>query len=409
MIVSNVSLSCARSGGAWCASTGDGHLEGTSSDHTLSATGHLVVAVCLGFIGTFGFLNNLLVLILFYRYKMLRSPINCLLVSISFSDLLVCVLGTPFSFAASTQGRWLIGPAGCVWYGFVNSCLGIVSLISLAVLSYERYCTMMGATQADATNYRKVAAGIAFAWGYSLAWSVPPLFGWSRYGPEGPGTTCSVNWTAKTANNVSYIVCLFFFCLILPFAVIVYSYGKLLQAITQVSRINTAVSRKREQRVLLMVITMVVAYLLCWLPYGVMALVATFGGPGLVTPEASIIPSILAKFSTVINPIIYIFMNNQFYRCFQAMLKCTAPERGSSVKASSRATKTLRMVRRAANGHNVNITFGVPSVGFNTTYAPETNRQSLEAKDTTSAPPALVPPAPVPVKPTLSLVAHYNG
>ncbi len=80
---------------------------------------------------------------------------------------------------------------------------------------------------------------------------------------------------------------------------------------TKMSRINTAVSRKREQRVLFMVVTMVVCYLLCWLPYGVMALLATFGRPGLVTPAASIIPSLLAKTSTVINPIIYIFMNKQ--------------------------------------------------------------------------------------------------
>ncbi len=81
--------------------------------------------------------------------------------------------------------------------------------------------------------------------------------------------------------------------------------------ITKMSRINTAVSRKREQRVLFMVVTMVVCYLLCWLPYGVMALLATFGRPGLVTPAASIVPSLLAKTSTVINPIIYIFMNKQ--------------------------------------------------------------------------------------------------
>lgn len=122
MIESNMSRSC-----AWCAGGGDGtsaHLDENRSEHSLSPTGHLVVAVCLGFIGTFGFLNNTLVLILFCRYKVLRSPMNCLLVSIAVSDLLVCVLGTPFSFAASTQGRWLIGHAGCVWYGFINSCLG---------------------------------------------------------------------------------------------------------------------------------------------------------------------------------------------------------------------------------------------------------------------------------------------
>lgn len=112
--------------------------------------------------------------------------------------------------------------------------VGIVSLISMASLSYERYCTMMRATQVNITSYRKVFMGIAFSWIYSLMWAVPPLFGWSHYGPEGPGTTCSVNWTTRTANNMSYIVCLFFFCLILPFVVIVYSYGKLLQAIKKV-------------------------------------------------------------------------------------------------------------------------------------------------------------------------------
>lgn len=70
-------------------------------------------------------------------------------------------------------------------------------------------------------------------------------------------------------------------------------------------------SRKREQRVLFMVVIMVMCYLICWLPYGIMALLATFGPPGLVTPEASIIPSVLAKTSTVINPVIYVFMNKQ--------------------------------------------------------------------------------------------------
>lgn len=81
--------------------------------------------------------------------------------------------------------------------------------------------------------------------------------------------------------------------------------------VMKVKRMNTVLSRKREQRVLLLVVTMVVCYLLCWLPYGIMALVVTFGEPGLVTPEASIVPSLLAKTSTVINPIIYIFMNKQ--------------------------------------------------------------------------------------------------
>ncbi|XP_062841292.1 teleost multiple tissue opsin b [Trichomycterus rosablanca] len=408
MIASNVSWGC-----AWCANATDRAGAGahgykaenrSETGGELSPTGHLIVAVCLGFIGTFGFLNNALVLVLFCRFKLLRSPINCLLASISVSDLLVCVLGTPFSFAASTRGRWLIGAAGCVWYGFINSFLGIVSLISLAVLSYERYCTMMGVTQADATSYRKVIMGITFSWIYSMAWTVPPLFGWSRYSPEGPGTTCSVNWTAKTANNISYIMCLFFFCLILPFLVIVYSYGKLLQAIKQVTRINTAVSRKREQRVLFLVVTMVVCYLLCWLPYGIMALVATFGQPGQVTPEASIVPSLLAKTSTVINPVIYIFMNKQFYRCFRALLVCSAVDKGSSYKCSSRGTKTLRTVRRI-NGPNATILGATPCPA--TAQNPDSDKLKSSSEPDGRSPGTGL--ALETMKPVISLVAYYNG
>ncbi|KAG7524937.1 pinopsin-like [Solea senegalensis] len=358
MIVSNASLisceECPGDGAVVAAATDaydkvSGHGGTFPPPSSLSPTGHLVVAVCLGFIGTVGCLSNFLVLALFCRYRALRTPINLLLVSISASDLLVSVLGTPFSFAASTQGRWLIGRAGCVWYGFVNAFLGIVSLISLAVLSYERYSTMMSPVMADGRDYRPVLRGICFSWLYSVAWTMPPLLGWSKYGPEGPGTTCSVDWRTQTPNNISYIICLFVFCLVLPFCVILYSYGKLLLAIRQVR--SSMVARHREQRVLVMVVTMVVCYLLCWLPYGIAALLSTFGSHHLLTPEASITPSLLAKFSTVINPFIYIFMNKQFYRCFRAFLSCSVPERGSSVKTFSRATRTLRTVRREKGNH----------------------------------------------------------
>ncbi|KAJ4937100.1 hypothetical protein JOQ06_001684 [Pogonophryne albipinna] len=140
--------------------------------------------------------------------------------------------------------------------------------------------------------------------------------------------------------------------------------------IVMVSGINASVRRKREQRVLFMVVVMVVCYLLCWLPYGIMALLATFGSPGMVTPVASIIPSILAKTSTVINPVIYVFMNKQpvtmetFYRCFQALLRCKVPRRGSSVKSSSKvATKAMRGIAITGTRRTNDFLFMVASLG----------------------------------------------
>ncbi|CAL8289906.1 unnamed protein product [Lota lota] len=276
----------------------------------LSRTGHTVVSVFLGSIMVFGFLNNLVVLVLFCKFKVLRTPVNMLLLNISVSDMLVCVCGTTLSFASSLRAHWLYGKHGCMWYGFINSCFGIVSLVSLALLSYDRYSTLTVYNK-RAPDYRRPLAAVACAWLYSLLWTVPPLLGWSSYGLEGAGTSCSVTWTERSLLSHSYIVCLFLFCLALPVLLMVYCYARLLYAVKQVGRIRRSVARRREFHILFMVLTTVVCYLLCWMPYGVVAMMATFGRPGLITPVASVVPSILAKSSTVINPLIYILMNKQ--------------------------------------------------------------------------------------------------
>ncbi|MGH0133899.1 UNVERIFIED_CONTAM: hypothetical protein FKN15_067385, partial [Acipenser sinensis] len=187
---------------------------------------------------------------------------------------------------------------------------GIVSLISLAVLSYERYSTLTVCNK-RAPDFQRPLIAVGGSWLYSLVWTVPPLLGWSSYGPEGAGTSCSVSWTSKSHESVSYIICLFIFCLAVPVLVMGYCYGRLLYTVKQVGKVRRTAARRREYHILFMVITTVVCYLLCWTPYGVVAMMATFGKPGIVTSAASVVPSILAKSSTALNPVIYILMNKQ--------------------------------------------------------------------------------------------------
>ncbi|KAM9327759.1 teleost multiple tissue opsin 2a isoform 3-T3 [Pholidichthys leucotaenia] len=194
--------------------------------------GLLVVSVVLGSILVLGSLTNLLVLVLFCRFRSLRTRVNILLVNISVSDLLVCLCGTSLSFRSSLSGSWVYGPGACSWYGFINSCLGIVSLVSLSILSYDRYSSLMVPNQQSA-GYRKPLLAVGMSWLYSVAWTIPPLIGWSRYGPEGVGFSCSVVWTERTAWSRSYVVCLFVFCLGVPVLVMAYSYGRLLHTVRQ--------------------------------------------------------------------------------------------------------------------------------------------------------------------------------
>ncbi|CAB1412995.1 unnamed protein product [Pleuronectes platessa] len=190
---------------------------------------------------------------------------------------------------------------------------GIVSLISLVILSYDRYSTLTVYNKRG-PNYRKPLLAVGGSWLYSLFWTVPPLLGWSSYGIEGAGTSCSVSWTSQTVQSHAYIICLFTFCLGLPILVMIYCYGRLLWAVKQVGKVRKTAARRREYHILFMVLTTAACYMLCWMPYGVVAMMATFGPPNIISPVASVVPSLLAKSSTVINPLIYILMNKQEYR-----------------------------------------------------------------------------------------------
>ncbi|KAG9333623.1 hypothetical protein JZ751_010796 [Albula glossodonta] len=221
----------------------------------------------------------------------------------------------------------------------------IVSLISLAMLSYDRYSTLTVYNK-RAPDYRKPLLAVGGSWLYSLFWTVPPLLGWSSYGLEGAGTSCSVSWTERTPQSHSYIICLFIFCLVLPVTVMVYCYGRLLYAVKQVGKIRKTAARRREYHILFMVITTVVCYLLCWMPYGIVALMATFGRPGTISPVASVVPSLLAKSSTVINPLIYILMNKQFYRCFLILFRCKRRLMMNGHSSMPSKTTVIHLTRR---------------------------------------------------------------
>ncbi|XP_027563015.1 blue-sensitive opsin-like, partial [Neopelma chrysocephalum] len=105
-----------------------------------------------------------------------------------------------------------------------------VSLWSLAVVAFERYLVICKPLGNFTFRGSHAVLGCAVTWIFSLISSAPPLFGWSRYIPEGLQCSCGPDWytTDNKWNNESYVLFLFTFCFGFPLAVIVLSYGRLL-------------------------------------------------------------------------------------------------------------------------------------------------------------------------------------
>jgi c-opsin len=68
-----------------------------------------------------------------------------------------------------------------------------------------------------------------------------------------------------------------------------------------------------------MVAVMIGAFLIAWTPYSILALVETFSDNNVtslvvsISPVVATVPSLFAKTSSVLNPIIYGFLNTQVY------------------------------------------------------------------------------------------------
>ncbi|XP_041764800.1 vertebrate ancient opsin-like [Anopheles merus] len=272
-------------------------------------------AVTLFFIGFFGFFLNIFVIALMYKDVQLWTPMNIILFNLVCSDFSVSIIGNPLTLTSAISHRWLYGKSICVAYGFFMSLLGIASITTLTVLSYERFCLISRPFAAQNRSKQGACLAVLFIWSYSFALTSPPLFGWGAYVNEAANISCSVNWESQTANATSYIIFLFIFGLILPLAVIIYSYINIVLEMrknsARVGRVNRA-----ERRVTSMVAVMIVAFMVAWTPYAIFALIEQFGPPELIGPGLAVLPALVAKSSICYNPIIYVGMNTQFRAAF---------------------------------------------------------------------------------------------
>ncbi|OXB64914.1 hypothetical protein ASZ78_009795 [Callipepla squamata] len=288
-----------------------GPFDGPQWPYQAPRSTYVGVAVLMGTVVTCASVVNGLVIVVSIRYKKLRSPLNYILVNLALADLLVTLCGSSVSLSNNIHGFFVTkllldrSPS--------SSPPGIVGLWSLAILALERYVVVCRPRGDFRFQRRHAVWGCAFTWGWALLWSTPPLLGWSSYVPEGLRTSCGPNWYTGGSNNNSYILSLFVSCFVLPLSLILFSYTNLLltlrAAAAQQKEADT--TQQAEREVTRMVIVMVMAFLLCWLPYSTFALVVATHKGIVIQPVLASLPSYFSKTATVYNPIIYVFMNKQ--------------------------------------------------------------------------------------------------
>ncbi|XP_061779870.2 blue-sensitive opsin-like [Nerophis lumbriciformis] len=307
-------------------------------DHLGNTATFYGMAGFMFFVFTVGTAINTLTIACTIQYKKLRSHLNYILVNLAVANLLVSCVGS-FTACCSFASRYFIfGPLACKIEGFMATLGGMVSLWSLAVIAFERWLVICKPLGNFVFKPDHAMACCVFTWIFALIASVPPLFGWSRYIPEGLQCSCGPDWytTNNKYNNESYVMFLFGFCFAVPFATIVFCYGQLLITMKMAAKAqaDSASTQKAEKEVTRMVVLMVLGFLVCWLPYTTFSLWVVFNRGQTFDLRMATIPACFSKSSAVYNPIIYVLFNKQFRSCMMTMIGMSSGEEESSTTSS---------------------------------------------------------------------------
>ncbi|KAI4826689.1 hypothetical protein KUCAC02_030123, partial [Chaenocephalus aceratus] len=211
-------------------------------DHLASSGVYYAMALYMLFMFIVGTFINALTVTCTRQNKKLRSHLNYILMNLAVSNLLVSCVDSLTAFLSFANKYFILGPLACKIEGFIATLGGMVSR-SLAVVAFERWLVI----GKPLGHFIFKPDHCVFTWVFALIASAPPLpiFGWSRYIPEGLQCSC---------------------------ATIVFCYSQLLVTLKMAAQAESASTQKAEREVTRMVVIMVFGFLVCWLPYGPFAL-----------------------------------------------------------------------------------------------------------------------------------------
>uniref|UniRef100_A0A1I8H5H4 G_PROTEIN_RECEP_F1_2 domain-containing protein n=1 Tax=Macrostomum lignano TaxID=282301 RepID=A0A1I8H5H4_9PLAT len=197
----------------------------------------VLTGIVLGLISLGTVFGNCLVLLAVALHRNLRSTTGVFVSNLAAADLLLGACVLPFSSALEvTGGCWHFGNILCDIWASVDVLCCTASIMSLCVISMERYIGVTRPLQhASILTHRRAVLVVLFVWLLSLLVSVGPLIGWKkpRNGTEDP-------YKCEVSDNTAYIAFSVTFSFYLPLCVIIFFYIRVYQEAVKQTRFLTS-------------------------------------------------------------------------------------------------------------------------------------------------------------------------
>ncbi|XP_038058755.1 G-protein coupled receptor 161-like [Patiria miniata] len=290
------------------------------------------------------FLGNGVIFLVFVRKPSLLSVSNRFVLHLAICNFLMCVVVMPPVLVSVISTDWMLKEQSCIATGFLNVLLFAAIILTLVMITVDRYvAVMLPLRYYIYMTARRAALMILLVWIMALALALPPVFGWNSisYHHHRFICTAAVPDGSGTPND-SYEIYLVVGGFAVPLISIASMYGRMYLAardlvardrhrwfrvpsseettgcsstdpvkkqraftgggIKKILRVHIGDEWRTAQTTLMVMLSFVVS----WLPYYVVGLVEA-ALDRHVSPFWEWIPLWLALSSSAFNPYVYVF------------------------------------------------------------------------------------------------------
>lgn len=296
----------------------NGTMQSAPKISTVLQTLFIMMYSCIIIIAVGG---NGIVCYLVYAYKRMRTVPNYFIVNLALSDIIMAIFCIPFTFVANLMlNYWPFGELLCPAVCYLQIVSVFLSAYTLMAMSVDRYIVIVHPFKKRITTEYALFI-ILIIWILSLSIPIPTLFNARIQYYSNTSGQCLETWEGNDRGRYAYSVIIMVLHYFAPMLVMMFCYTTIRYHIWLKHNQKDDHNSRRlqlasaKQKMIRMMVTVVIFYALCWLPFHVTTLV------GDQNPEIynqSFMPVLwllfhwLAMSNSCYNPIIYIWMSPKF-------------------------------------------------------------------------------------------------
>ncbi|XP_074640227.1 neuropeptide Y receptor type 2-like [Tubulanus polymorphus] len=280
-----------------------------------------------------GITGNTIVVFVVARNKSMQTITNIFITNLALSDIMMCLMAVPFTPLAAFMGDWIFGDTICHILPMALAVSVFVSTLTSTAIAIDRYIVIIYPFKSRMKVWTCLLL-IFFIWTTAASISIPlAIYQKVDYDDEKGINLCGENWPG-TQSRKFFTYTTFILQYVAPCTVITFCYYRVSGVLKERSRAKIGsgsksrekemIEIKRNRRINKMLIAMVVIFMVCWMPLNAVHLVTENINdvPVWLYTLVFFIAHIIAMSSTIYNPFLYAWMNENFRKEFKTVLSC---------------------------------------------------------------------------------------